>query len=357
MDDYPLRQQANSDRSSDSLVCCFCTRAFGSMSSLNYHQKTARYCLKKQEQGVAVPHLPVSGELKSDTQSDSKSHSFACEWCCKAFTRKFTLQRHEKTCEEKKLHIDNQIKHNLARVDLENKEWARKYGSLQSEIEKLTSDNSRLGNQLAEAKAALTKVQHELELMKMATSTSVVSNSTSSHSSKRSKARRSKARDGGNIDCYSSLGSCRGGDRKSKRDILLPFDLTLDFLAKEAEEKFTAQHFASGQEGVAKFVLPYLKHESGKVLYVCSDRKNLNFRYIDMKGDEEKQDPECTILARLAFQAIKAKANLIFVSQQESIEDEEESNKLAQIYSKIKAMKEQSTKAFASRLSKDLYVS
>ena len=55
---------------SSSLECKFCKKTYSSISSLNYHQRTAKYCLKIQ--------------LKST--EDVKKVSFDCEYCDKQFS-------------------------------------------------------------------------------------------------------------------------------------------------------------------------------------------------------------------------------------------------------------------------------
>ncbi len=65
-----------------SYECEFCNKNFSSKSSLNYHQKTVKYCLEIQ---------------KNKTLTEPKDNSedfFKCEFCNKNFTIKKSLIRH-----------------------------------------------------------------------------------------------------------------------------------------------------------------------------------------------------------------------------------------------------------------------
>lgn len=61
-------------------TCEHCNREFKTKSSLNYHQKTAKYCLK--ERGEILP-------------------SFDCKYCSEKFTRPDVLSNHMEKCSAK----------------------------------------------------------------------------------------------------------------------------------------------------------------------------------------------------------------------------------------------------------------
>ncbi len=60
------------------MECIFCKKTFSTLSSLNNHKLTAKYCLKIQGKNLL--------------------ESFKCDRCDKIFTAKNTLITHEKTC-------------------------------------------------------------------------------------------------------------------------------------------------------------------------------------------------------------------------------------------------------------------
>ena len=67
------------------MKCSYCKNDFSSKSILNYHQKTAKYCLKIQEsKGVEIKYL------------------FQCEFCYKNMSQQIDLERHQIKCSDKK---------------------------------------------------------------------------------------------------------------------------------------------------------------------------------------------------------------------------------------------------------------
>ena len=58
------------------MECQFCKSVFSTKTSLNNHQKTAKYCLKLRD-------------IKPET-------SYKCDGCGKTFSRSYHLQRHQK---------------------------------------------------------------------------------------------------------------------------------------------------------------------------------------------------------------------------------------------------------------------
>jgi hypothetical protein len=63
------------------MECQYCKNTFSTKTSLNTHQKTAKYCL-------AIRNLKLEGD-------------FVCRNCDKIFGRNTDLQRHNKTCKKK----------------------------------------------------------------------------------------------------------------------------------------------------------------------------------------------------------------------------------------------------------------
>jgi hypothetical protein len=65
------------------MECKFCNKKFCSKSSLNNHQKTAKYCIKLQDDNLEI----IS--------------NFNCEFCNKNFTTKQVLLNHLYSCKNK----------------------------------------------------------------------------------------------------------------------------------------------------------------------------------------------------------------------------------------------------------------
>ena len=80
--------------------CQYCKKTFSSKSSLNNHQKTAKYCLKLQDSNMEIVN-------------------FKCEYCDNYFTIKQHLSNHLLACKEKK---DKELQEKLSKKDKELQE-------------------------------------------------------------------------------------------------------------------------------------------------------------------------------------------------------------------------------------------
>ncbi len=81
------------------MECQFCKNVFSTKTSLNNHQKTAKYCLKLRD-------------VKSET-------SYKCDGCGKTFSRSYHLQRHQKQCKSNDIVFDLESKLAQAEKDIE----------------------------------------------------------------------------------------------------------------------------------------------------------------------------------------------------------------------------------------------
>ena len=68
-------------------ICEFCNKQYNSLSNLNYHKKTAKFCLKLQQ-----------SKQEENNTSININTNFTCEHCEKTFTTKFALTRHNLIC-------------------------------------------------------------------------------------------------------------------------------------------------------------------------------------------------------------------------------------------------------------------
>jgi hypothetical protein len=74
---------STSINTNSNLNCNFCKKSYNSLSSLNYHQKNAKFCLELQNK-------LKNGEL------------IRCDFCLKEFTSKKYLNQHNEICKQKK---------------------------------------------------------------------------------------------------------------------------------------------------------------------------------------------------------------------------------------------------------------
>lgn len=100
--------------------CNYCNKQFTKKSNLNKHIKTAKYCLKLQE------------------QKQSQYAKLTCTYCNKVLSRIDSLQRHYLTCMDYSLHTRtenyerqiNDLRERLRQRELELEETQRKLWEL-----------------------------------------------------------------------------------------------------------------------------------------------------------------------------------------------------------------------------------
>jgi len=93
------------------MKCEFCGNEFSNKTSLNSHQKTAKYCLELRNEQVTT--------------------LYSCEHCKKGFTKPFHLQRHQEICKT----IDANTLLNLKSIKQENIELKNQHIIYKKEIE------------------------------------------------------------------------------------------------------------------------------------------------------------------------------------------------------------------------------
>jgi hypothetical protein len=78
------------------LVCEFCNTTFTNQTNLNVHQRTAKYCLKLQQN--------LKSENTEEKDNTSNNIILNCEYCNKEFTVKSNLKTHYSSCVLKREH-------------------------------------------------------------------------------------------------------------------------------------------------------------------------------------------------------------------------------------------------------------
>jgi hypothetical protein len=74
-------------------ICEYCNKSYSSLSSLNYHQKTAKFCIEIQQ--------------RNNNDTNNKIKKCVCEYCNKEFTSKKLVNQHLETCKIKKQNESN----------------------------------------------------------------------------------------------------------------------------------------------------------------------------------------------------------------------------------------------------------
>jgi hypothetical protein len=80
------------------MECKFCKKELSSLSSLNYHQKNTKSCLKLQGKSV--------------------NKNVECEFCKASLSSKISLQRHIKICKNKYKNIQNDLDDALKTIEM-----------------------------------------------------------------------------------------------------------------------------------------------------------------------------------------------------------------------------------------------
>ena len=113
------------------MICEFCEKEFSNKSNLNYHQKTAKYCLKKR------PDM------------NDNLNNYECEHCNEKFSRKYNLDKHLTICKIKKKddyndHIKNLKQEYEERIKEIKSSYEFQIKTLQDNIIKLEKCNQEL---------------------------------------------------------------------------------------------------------------------------------------------------------------------------------------------------------------------
>ncbi len=117
--------------------CKYCNKEYTSLSSLNKHQKTAKFCLELQKKEAKSQGKKIKLDI-------NKVH--ICSYCSKYFTVKSVLQTHILTCKDKKCQEEIQLKEKADRADILEKE----NNELKLKLEFERSQNIKLEKRLTE---------------------------------------------------------------------------------------------------------------------------------------------------------------------------------------------------------------
>jgi len=224
------------------MICEFCSKEFVSNSSLNYHKKTAKYCLKLQ--GV------IEIEIK-------KIDKFTCKFCDKEFTLKHHLSQHNFTCRKKEIYetINNQKDELKKQFESEKEDLIKIFELELKNKEKIICD---LKEQISELRGRLFTLRDDHEVIKeIAKQPKTTTNTTTNNNTL-------------------NITSCIDFENINKiKDVI--------------ENDFNINYVLDGQKGVAKFVKEkLLKDDDGNPIYICTDPSRQIFRYKDNSGEIKK---------------------------------------------------------------------
>ena len=233
------------------MQCEYCEKIFSNISSLNNHKKTAKYCLKIQNE---------KGFINCSKEKQNKKYT--CNICFKEFIAKNSLKYHlENVCmKDFNIFKINDIIGEIIEINSKEKDKI---------IEKLNNEN----NTLKEINN-IYKLDH---------------------------------------DCIQNIAKQPKNIVNSNNKILniiTPLDFTSKELIKNTiNDNYKLDYIFSGQKGIAKFAFDHLlKDEEGNLKYVCTDPSRQIFKYKDESG-EVRKDVEAKKLTNFLVEGgIKDKA-------------------------------------------------
>jgi len=105
--------------------CEFCQNTYTSISALNYHKKTAKYCLK----------------IQNEINSRVSLVPYLCEFCNKEFTKQIKYKKHVDVC---KIKVNNEKNTLNTQLEILKKEYEEKISQLNQKIIELEKLNIAL---------------------------------------------------------------------------------------------------------------------------------------------------------------------------------------------------------------------
>ena len=226
------------------MECKFCNKKFCSISSLNVHQKTTKYCLKLQ------------GKIEEN--------KFECKYCNKTFTVNQNLTSHYSICKEKKLSDkfkdgNEQLQKNFEKETQQlRQEFEKEKELFVKELKQKENEINELKQKNAELQGILFTLREDHEVIKeIAKQPKTTTNTTTNNNTL-------------------NITSCIDFENINKiKDVI--------------ENDFNINYILDGQKGVAKFVKEkLLKDDDGNPIYICTDPSRQIFKYKDNSGEIRK---------------------------------------------------------------------
>ena len=234
------------------MECEYCEKFFSSISSLNNHKKTAKYCLKLQNK-------------KDDL------NNFKCDDCSKVFYIKQHLSIHLQSCKETEIKnkLRLQEKEFEEKLKIKEKEFEEKLKSKDVLIIKINTQNENFKEQLKKQeenyKEQINDLQNKLDRIA------------------------NKAIDRPTTTTNNTI--------NNKFELhTFPSQKEID---RKIESKFNDKYILDGMKGIAQFVFDHIvKLEDGSTAYACYDTSRQIFKYKDENGNEIK-DPKAVKLRKM----------------------------------------------------------
>jgi len=239
------------------MECKFCKNTFNNKSSLNKHQKQAKYCLKLQDKEVKNSFIS-----KKELLNDNKLK-------------------------------DELIKDMKFRLEKQNEKYSSLINKLNTELKELKEEYElKLKEQKEEYEVKIEKLQDRLENL----ATRAIEKPTQ------------------------QVVKTTNNTTNNVLN-LTPLNLDKENFKEKIEEGYDIQYFLKGTRGVAEFTKDkLLVDDEGKSRYICVDPARQIFKYVDENG-ETHRDVKANKLTKKVAPDILNKANKIVVEERENKEN------------------------------------
>jgi len=236
----------------NSLICEYCKTEFTSISSINNHQKNAKYCLiiqgkleHKKDHNCNFCKKTLSSKRNLvnhmvKCKIVEEQINFNCKYCKKILSSKQNLINHLDICETKK--------------EKELEEKNKKLEEKEKVIIEIMVENKNYKEQIEQQKDQIKDLQQTIERMGL----KAIERPTTTNNNTL------------NITSF------------------MDFD-NMDKIKNAIEDKLDINYVVDGQKGLAHFVKDnLLTDDSGKLLYICTDPSRNIFKYKDSTGEVKK---------------------------------------------------------------------
>jgi hypothetical protein len=210
--------------------CEYCDKSLKTLSSLNNHIKTAKYCLEIQGRNKKIINT-----------------TYNCHYCDKKLSSKRNLDNHIKKCKDKYPFV----------IELETK-----IKELEIQLEKQKQTYLEQIEIYKHQNFTLQQIIEKLSIKAIEKPTNNTTNNT--------------------INTTNTT--------NNTLNIMNSIDFNnLDKIKNIIDDNFTINYAIDGQKGIAKFVADkFLKDENGNLTYVCTDPSRYIFKYKDNDGEIKK---------------------------------------------------------------------
>ena len=282
-----------------SYKCNFCKKSYSTKGSLTNHQKTAKYCIKIQQQNLTE---------SIDTETDIiENISFVCKFCEKDFSSNHRYQKHLDICLLKHKHI-------IKNKDCEIEMMKEKICFLEKSVEEQTQ----------QMKTIRLEIENEFYKQREKRSTNIVEEI----------AKQPRIQTNNN----------------QKVLITTPMDMSQLSVMKAIQSGFSEDYLVQGQKGVARFAYDnILKDEQGKLKYICTDAARQIFQFKDEDGSIQK-DVRATKLTKALLDGEIKSASHKIACKKMACGGDEEFDSYTNNYYEIKDMEEDNSE-FSKELS------